>query len=675
MSELKTRREGKGPSIIDFPENYTVIDIETTGLDPQYCEIIEISAIRYEGSREIDSFSNLVKPEQPIDSFITSLTGITNEMVENAPSISEVILNFYHFIGEDILVGYNVGFDINFLYDNLKHCHNIPLSNPWINIMRIAKKILPEQERYTQPDIAAYYRIRVEKAHRAEADCETCHAIFEAMKKDILDRGQSFEDIKKMFSRGPRSKDQLWRAKDIVADTTEIDVTNPIYGKYCVITGKLEKMDRKTAAQLVVNRGGIYEDRVTKKTNFLIMGNLDFCSSVKEGKSRKFRQAEEYILKGQDLKILSETVFYDMLSEDLEYYPVDEKGKYISPKEKNQIKGVRTEESQLITPKDRKEMGLPSERGLYVSEIFLLDSCKDGTLPNYQNKYPAYWKKQYGIQNVNQVLYSLEKRGFLRMGTAKESVGNQKADQLRKILKKNGLSTSGKKADLVNRVSENISEVDLYAAGVEKKYILTDLGKLELEDNAYVIYMLNNPNQAWEEDPSGMVFNVWSINSMLGKGDKSNWKEIVNREEQKLMKEREEHQKESYNKELRIIETFKDSNPERYEEMMEEFKESKAIDEKVHAVNTAEHKYNEDHDLDAYIKFWEDMWSKGGLDFYGLHKYFTLADLYIKAGRYSDAMNFVKKRKEETDDPRYLEAADQYIEKIEKKIVKQDKIK
>lgn len=548
MSELKTRREGKGPSIIDFPEDYTVIDIETTGLDPQYCEIIEISAIRYEGSREIDSFSNLVKPEQPIDSFITSLTGITNEMVENAPSISEVILNFYHFIGEDILVGYNVGFDINFLYDNLKRYHNIPLSNPWINIMRIAKKILPEQERYTQPDIAAYYQIKVKRAHRAEADCETCHAIFEAMKMDILARGQTYEEIKSMFKRAPRSKEQLWSAKDIVTDAKEIDVTNPLYGKYCVFTGKLEKMERKTAAQLVVNHGGIYEDRVTKKTNFLILGNLDFCSSIKEGKSRKYRQAEEYILKGQDLKILSETVFYDMLSEDLEYSPVDEKGKYISPKEKNQIKGVRTEESQLITPKDRKEMGLPSERGLYVSEIFLLDSCKDGALPNYQNEYPAYWKKQYGLQNVNQVLYSLEKRGFLRMGTAKESVGNQKADQLRRILKKNGLSTSGKKADLVSRVSENISEEDLYVAGVEKKYILTDLGKQELEDNAYVMYMLHNPNYADEDDLSGKIFNVWSINKLLGNGDKTNWKEVVDREEQELITAREKYREESYEK-------------------------------------------------------------------------------------------------------------------------------
>ena len=110
-------REFKGKSIIDFPSKYVVLDIETTGLDPSYNKIIELSAIRVVNNAEVDSFSSLVKPINPIDDFITGLTGITNDMVLEAPSIEDVLPQFCEFVGGNVIVGHNVNFDI--LYDNL----------------------------------------------------------------------------------------------------------------------------------------------------------------------------------------------------------------------------------------------------------------------------------------------------------------------------------------------------------------------------------------------------------------------------------------------------------------------------------------------------------------------------------------------------------------------------
>ena len=72
-------------------------------------------------------------------------------------------------------------------------------------------------------------------------------------------------------------------------------------------------MVRKDAMQLVVNFGGSCGDNVTAKTNFLILGNNDFCSSIKDGKSSKQKKAEALILKGNDIEILSENVFYEMV--------------------------------------------------------------------------------------------------------------------------------------------------------------------------------------------------------------------------------------------------------------------------------------------------------------------------------------------------------------------------
>ena len=77
----------------------------------------------------------------------------------------------------------------------------------------------------------------------------------------------------------------------------------------------IEKYSRQEAAQIIVNLGGSCENGVTKKTNFLILGNNDYCSSIKDGKSSKQKKAEEYKLKGQDIEIIPESVFYDMINE------------------------------------------------------------------------------------------------------------------------------------------------------------------------------------------------------------------------------------------------------------------------------------------------------------------------------------------------------------------------
>lgn len=119
-------RELKGKSLIEIPNKYIAFDIETTGLDPMYDEIIEIGAIKIEDGKEIETFSTLIKPEYEIDEFITELTGITNEMVMDAPKINEVLPKFMDFIKDSIILGYNVNFDINFIYDNLINEDNNP---------------------------------------------------------------------------------------------------------------------------------------------------------------------------------------------------------------------------------------------------------------------------------------------------------------------------------------------------------------------------------------------------------------------------------------------------------------------------------------------------------------------------------------------------------------------
>ena len=109
----------KGDSLTCFVKDYVVFDIETTGLDSVHNEIIEIGAIKVVENEIVDTFQSFIKPKYRISSFITNLTGISNDMVKDALDVREVLMLFKEFVGDDILIGHNVNFDINFVYDHL----------------------------------------------------------------------------------------------------------------------------------------------------------------------------------------------------------------------------------------------------------------------------------------------------------------------------------------------------------------------------------------------------------------------------------------------------------------------------------------------------------------------------------------------------------------------------
>ncbi|MCT0045371.1 3'-5' exonuclease [Lactococcus lactis] len=118
VSEIKTEkrlRTQKGKSLLQFPEEYVVIDIETTGLSPQWDEIIEVAALKLLNGEIVDKYQTLLKPSFPVDPFISELTGITNKMLETAPIFDDIYQDLQHFIGDNILVGHNVNFDINLI--------------------------------------------------------------------------------------------------------------------------------------------------------------------------------------------------------------------------------------------------------------------------------------------------------------------------------------------------------------------------------------------------------------------------------------------------------------------------------------------------------------------------------------------------------------------------------
>lgn len=303
-------RELKGKSLIEIPNKYIAFDIETTGLDPMYDEIIEIGAIKIENGKEIETFNTLIKPEYEIDEFITELTGITNEMLKNAPLIDEVLPKFMTFIKDSIILGHNVNFDINFIYDNLINEDMHPITNDFVDTLRLSRRLLPKLKHHRLSDLANYYKIDTTGSHRSLKDVRITIEIFKKLEELVENKYSTIENFKEVCKTKSHTG---FKAREITTTKTEFDEDNLLYDKYVAITGTLEKMSRKEAMQIIADLGGHCQDSVNKETNYLILGNNDYNPILRGKKSSKLLKAESLKLKGQDIEILSENVFYDVI--------------------------------------------------------------------------------------------------------------------------------------------------------------------------------------------------------------------------------------------------------------------------------------------------------------------------------------------------------------------------
>jgi len=179
---MPTTRDKKGQSLLKLLDDYVVVDIETTGLSSEHNEIIEIGAIRVVGGKIIDKRNALIKPNRKIPLYITQLTGISNEMVATAPPIKDVLPKFLEFISDSVVVGHNVHFDINFLYDNLLRHHGTHLQNNFIDTMRLSRHLFKDFENHQLGTLVAKFGITTTAKHRALPDCQVTHECYEYMK-------------------------------------------------------------------------------------------------------------------------------------------------------------------------------------------------------------------------------------------------------------------------------------------------------------------------------------------------------------------------------------------------------------------------------------------------------------------------------------------------------------
>ena len=192
----------KGTLINKYTPNYVIFDLETTGISPNYDEVIEISALKVKGGEVVDEFNTLVNPGRKIPFGATKVNGITNAMVAEAPAFSHVLAEFLDFAEGLVLVGHNIArFDMKFIWrDAEQYFGEIPQNN-YVDTLQVARKHLPKMEHHRLVDLAEHYGISSEGAHRALNDCYMNQKVYECMVAEMREAHQKrVEEARKKAS-------------------------------------------------------------------------------------------------------------------------------------------------------------------------------------------------------------------------------------------------------------------------------------------------------------------------------------------------------------------------------------------------------------------------------------------------------------------------------------------
>ncbi len=211
-------------------EVFVCVDCEATGLDLEKDKIIEIAAVKFTFKEILASYETLIDPEFPIPSESQLIHNISDEMVEGKPKIKEILPNLLKFIGNHIIVGHGVGFDISLIANEAKK-NFVPcniLSSQTIDTLRLAR-LYGESPINSLENLRKHFNIALEGAHRAMNDVvvnievfkylsksfDTTESLLERLKKPILmktmplgkHKGRKFSDIPLDYLQWAAGKD------------------------------------------------------------------------------------------------------------------------------------------------------------------------------------------------------------------------------------------------------------------------------------------------------------------------------------------------------------------------------------------------------------------------------------------------------------------------------------
>ena len=317
-------------------DSFIAIDYETA--NSSYESVCAVGVTLVEEGKIRSNFYTLIKPEEDFsffDSFNTSIHGITERDVKNAPSFGDVWpdIEKLYLPSQIPFACHYAGFDIRVTEAMLHSIGNKFPDIEFYDTCTISKKVWPELLNFKLNTISSYLGIELDH-HNAASDAQACAQIAikhlellslptlrDVAKNYGYDLGvlnttgvRRMSDFKNYSSSKNYNRDNYIQSSKGVLPSAEINVDGEFYGKRIVFTGELDSMNRSEAIQIAVNNGAAVASSVSKKTNYLIVGKSDFLDFKNGIKTNKFKDAEAAKISGSNIEIIDEEDFLRMLN-------------------------------------------------------------------------------------------------------------------------------------------------------------------------------------------------------------------------------------------------------------------------------------------------------------------------------------------------------------------------
>lgn len=198
-------------------DDYIVVDLEMTGLNPRKDRILEIGAVKIKGKQLKGTFSKIIFQQYPLNPQIIELTGITDEQAALGENLDDAAAEFLEFAEELTWIGHNVIFDYSFI-KQWEINHRIKRKCYAVDTLKIARKCLPGLEKKTLDALCAYYGIARSVRHRACEDAKATWALFEILERNFLSTAPELFERKEMQYRAKRQTPATIRQKKYLMD-------------------------------------------------------------------------------------------------------------------------------------------------------------------------------------------------------------------------------------------------------------------------------------------------------------------------------------------------------------------------------------------------------------------------------------------------------------------------
>jgi DNA polymerase III epsilon subunit family exonuclease len=220
----------------EYPFTFIALDLETTGLEPEKDEIIEIGAVKVENGEILEIFDELISIHLPLPMGIRRLTGIQDSDLVGKPSIHQILPELERFIGAEPLVIQNSLFDLSFLESK-----GLEIRNQVFDTLELSRILLPTLKNHKLETLLRYFQIERNKSHRAADDAEGVARLFLCLLKELDDLEPETLDIYTRFTQSTN-----WKEKDLfqiaLSRSLQNALPNPQIGKK-KISSRLPSVD------------------------------------------------------------------------------------------------------------------------------------------------------------------------------------------------------------------------------------------------------------------------------------------------------------------------------------------------------------------------------------------------------------------------------------------------